>query len=189
MSKHPLHRMIGDYLAEVNFPSCRVVLDEACCESKEHVQLFCSEFASEETRMCGVDALILKDETIRVIIEIEESGVKPRDILGKVFASSLAQYFVDDPGNPIGMHDSVLFIQIVCPQKLNVRKTSKFRQWGFLAKAIRALVPIGGSKIDHYSLAYVNSRDFEKSRCVEMVIDRNELKRVKLMDCIREALI
>ena len=81
--------------------------------------------------------LMMKDNKIRVIIEIEESDVKPTQICSKFLSSALASYYIHHSENntPIGMSDSVLFLQILDTSKLE-EKTSKIDQWENLEKSI-----------------------------------------------------
>lgn len=86
--------------------------------------LFCSQDKSTKTKYCDVDMLILKDNKIRVIIEIEEANVKPTQICGKFLVSALSSYYIHRTGNyiPINKNDSVSFIQIVDISKLKKKK-------------------------------------------------------------------
>ena len=77
---------------------------------------------------------------------------------------------------PIGMSDSVLFIQILDTSQLK-EKTSKIKQWENLEKSIKNILPI--NKIRKYKLLYGNVSDFkngESNKCD------------KLVDYIKEAL-
>jgi len=71
-----------------------------------------------KTQLCNVDMLILRSNSIKVIIEIEESNVKPVQICGKLLASALSSHYIygDDP--PVPVDGSVLFIQILDTSKL-----------------------------------------------------------------------
>jgi len=85
---HPLHEIIGDCINANEFPGCKIVKSQDC-GGHQDVPLFCSEVKSRKTRYCLVDMLMMKDDKIRVIIEIEESDVKPTQICGKFLASAL----------------------------------------------------------------------------------------------------
>ena len=69
-NEHPLHKMIGDIIQEGELPNCDVIKDPAC-GGKQNIPLFCIDRKSNKTEYCNVDLLILKDNRIRVIIEIE----------------------------------------------------------------------------------------------------------------------
>src|SRR5579862_4308056 len=96
VSDHPLHKKIGDIvkLIEDEIPNTKVVLDTAC-GGTQHVQLFCKAVACCETRLCKVDILVLYNDLFRVILEIEESDIRPVNICGKASVSSLATHFID----------------------------------------------------------------------------------------------
>lgn len=122
---HPLHEIIGECVNSSEFPNCKIVKSQDC-GGHQDVPLFCSKDKSRETRYCLVDLLMMQDNTIRVIIEIEESDVKPTQICGKFLASALASYYIhlSQDNHPIEMGDSVLFIQVLDTSKLE-ENTSK----------------------------------------------------------------
>ena len=175
--EHPLHKIIGECINSNVFPSCKIIKDPAC-GGQQNVPLFCSKDKSNETEYCKVDLLMIKDNKIRVIIEIEETDVKPTQICGKFLTSALSSYYIHDSENntPIGMSDSALFIQILDTSQRK-EKTSKLKQWKNLEKSIKNILPI--NKIRKYKLLYGNVSDFkngESNKCD------------KLVDYIKEAL-
>ena len=109
--QRPLHKVIGDIIQDSEFPSCTVLKDPAC-GGNQNIPLFCIDKKSNRTEYCNVDSLILKDNKIRVIIEIEEADVTPMQIFGKFLASALSSYFIHgtQKDKHIGMGDSVSFI-------------------------------------------------------------------------------
>jgi hypothetical protein len=106
--------------------------------------------------------MVLKNNRVKIIIEIEESDVKPTQICGKFLTSVLAHYYIhESKGNErIGMDDSVTFIQIVATSKLLKDKTRKFMQWDALEESIRAVLPLKNSRIRRYVLFYDRESDF-----------------------------
>jgi len=135
------------------------------------VPLFCFEDKSRRTRYCLVDMLMIKDDKIKAIIEIEESNIKPVQVCGKFLASALSSYYIhrSESNTPIGMSDSVLFIQILDTSKLS-EKTSKIDQWEHLEKSIENILPIG--KIRNYKLFCGNPVDLESregNKCLKLI--------------------
>lgn len=124
--------------------------------------------------------MILKNHKIRVIIEIEETDIKPTQICGKFLTSALSRYFIHESENniPIGMSDSVSFIQILNTARLKAG-AAKIEQWENLEKSIMDILPIKGSKIREYRLLYGNVSDFER---------RNSNEYADLVACVRNAL-
>ena len=120
---------------------------------------------------------MIKDNKIQVIIEIEETDVKPTKICGKFLTSALSAYYIHQSENntPIEMDDSVLFIQILDTSKLK-EGSSKKEQWENLEKSIKNLLPIG--KISKYELLHGNGSDFN---------NRIGKKCNKLVSCIKDA--
>jgi len=177
--QHPLHKVIGECIDSHTLPNCKIIKDPAC-GGQQNVPLFCSQNKSNETEYCNVDLLILKDNKIRVIIEIEETDITPAQICGKFLTSSLSRYFIHESENsiPIGMSDSVSFIQILNTARLKAG-AAKIEQWENLEKSIMNILPIEGSRIRRYKLIHGNVSDFEGRRnnsCVELI------------SCIKEAL-
>jgi len=177
--QHPLHKVIGECIDSHTFPNCKIIKDPAC-GGLQNVPLFCLEVKSNKTEYCNVDLLILKNNKIRVIIEIEETDITPIKICGKFLTSALSRYFIHESENniPIGMSDSVSFIQILNTARLKAG-AAKIEQWKNLQKSIVDTLPIKGSKIREYKLLYGNVSDFER---------RNSNKCAELVTCVKDAL-
>jgi hypothetical protein len=168
--EHPLHKIVGGCINSNDFPNCKIIKDPAC-GGQRNVPLFCSRDKSNKTEYCDVDLLMITDNKIRVIIEIEETDVKPTQICGKFLTSALSSYYIHDSENntPVGMSDSVLFIQILNTSQLK-EKTSKIKQWENLEKSIKNILPI--DKIRKYKLLYGNVSDFKNkkgNKCAELI--------------------
>ena len=155
MSLHELHVLIGNLIENSLSSGCQLVRDMACVHVgiiKQQIPLFCSAEKSNKTKYCNVDLLVIRDGTIRVIIEIEESNVKPTQVCGKFLTSTLARYYIHETEEkPIGMHDSVTFIQVVGTSKLK-RLSVKPEQWKNLEASIRNILPLKDSNIKEYRL-------------------------------------
>ncbi len=167
-------------IQDSEFRNCSIIKDSAC-GGKQNIPLFCSTEKSNQTEYCNVDLLILQDNKIRVIIEIEEADIKPTQICGKFLASALSSYFIHKTKNdvPIGVGDSVAFIQILDTSKLKEDETSKINQGKNIEKSITNTLPIKGSKIKKYKLLYGNASEFKT---------RNGKKRAELLSYITESL-
>lgn len=159
---HPLHEIIGHYLTNANFPLCEVLKDPAC-GGRQNLPLFGVLPKSNETEYCNVDALIVKNNQIRVIIEIEESDIKPTQICGKFLTSALASYFIHETYNnvPIAIVEA-LFLQILDTTGLKTA-TSKIRQWKNLESSIHILLPLRKSSIINYKLMWANSKNLQST--------------------------
>ena len=81
MSKkvHPLHFAIAEQIERNLHSNCLLIKDTAC-GGFQHIPLFNSRRKSRKTQYGKVDLLILKDEKIKVIVEIEEPNKKPTQI-------------------------------------------------------------------------------------------------------------
>lgn len=175
-NKHPLHKIIGDIIQESELPNCAIIKDPAC-GGEQNIPLFCVDKKSNKTEYCNVDLLILKDNRIRVIIEIEETNITPTQTFGKFLTSALSSHFIHRTQNnvPIGMGNSVSFIQILDTSKLKEDKTAKFGQWKHIEESIRNILPVRDSKISDYKIFFGNINDFareDKKREITCYIKR-----------------
>jgi len=156
------HEIIGDIFEEAlhERPHYSLIRDKAC-GGEQRIPLFSTAEKSRETEYCNVDLLVLSENKIRMIVEIEESNVKPTQICGKFLTSALANYYIHDSkrNKPVEMNGSVAFIQIVDTSKLVKSKTTKFKQWKALEKSINTITPLKNSKITSYKLLTTDELD------------------------------
>ena len=154
-----VHKKVGQIFRQLitTDPSLTLLQDYAC-GGKQRLPLFCVPNKSRANEFCNVDFLVLKDGKIKVIVEIEESNVKPTQVCGKLLTSALAKYFIHEceANKPVEMADSVLFIQIVDTSKLVRGKTAKYEQWKALEKSINQILPVKDSSIKSYKLLTTN---------------------------------
>ena len=179
LSNHSLHRMIGEAVAEAILPPFEVLRDPAC-GGDQRIPLFSSDEKSRRSEYCNVDLLVLSPDGIEVIVEIEEADVTPIQVFGKFLASALSRCFIHqrEKNARIGMSDSVLFIQVLDTSKLKKDKTSKMQQWRNIEHSIEDVIPIKGSRANHYRLFHGDTGDFAPGQA----------KRKELIDCIRALL-
>ena len=154
---HEMHLIIGKKLSE-NLKNSNIIifLDKACNKkSKTNLPLFCSSDKSNDTEYCNVDALIIKNNKIKIIIEIEESNIKPTQIFGKFMTSALSKVLINESiiSEPIYIDDNAYFIQVLSSQKLK-EKSKKKLQGINIEKSINDVLPIKGSNIVNYKLMY-----------------------------------
>ena len=150
MPQHPLHLAIGTCLVErVAGEGVQVVLDDAC-GGGQHVPLFLTLEKSSATEICDVDALIIADGRVAMVMEIEESNIKPTQICGKFLTVALAKYYIhEQAGNePLPLQD-VLFVQVVDSSRLKAR-TAKLDQFRNIEGAIKSLALAGVSVSDYW---------------------------------------
>jgi len=123
MNSISLHKTVGDLLgkfAERNGLEKR--LDPAC-GGEQYVPLFVSDEAHLETRLCCIDAMLLKNGKAAVVIEIEESDIKPTQICGKYLTTALAKKYIHND-EALDMKD-ICFIQILDISSINKKKQAE----------------------------------------------------------------
>ncbi len=150
-----LHIRIGKLIDKnlVGFSNCHIFKDKAC-GGKNYIGLFCAETKSRDVKYCEVDILILKDNKIKVVIEIEESseyGPEPKQIFGKFLATALSKRFIHDEYENYEMNALVTFIQVIDLSRLK-EATKKDNQFKIMEKSISDILPLKNGNVDSYKL-------------------------------------
>ncbi len=139
---HAFHKMIGRAFDELKLPDKRFVIlkDRACDENGHDLPLFYlpegksswKNFRLRGRKFTEVDSLILKNNVIKVIVEIEETNVKPNHLFGKFMAAAMSSFYIYKPGQNeeyiCGMSDKVHFIQILDSTRY-LERSQKYEQW------------------------------------------------------------
>lgn len=150
-----VHKKVGRAFQEFvsKYPNLTLLQDPAC-EGKQHIPLFCNPVKNRENEFCNVDMIVLKNDKISLIVEIEESNVKPTQVCGKFLTSALAKYFIHNSkaNRPIEMDESVTFLQILDTSKLVKEKNKKIMQWRLLEASINNVLPLKNSRITTYRI-------------------------------------
>jgi len=166
--KHPLHKRIGEALTEIINTAADskigFVLDPAC-GGEQNLPIFSTAFKSNPTEYCNVDALVLSDEQVKIIIEIEEANIKPTQICGKYLTSALGRYFIhsnnkkgQQQNEQVGMSEKVSFIQVLDGSKLE-KQSKKPDQFKNIEKSIQDILPVKGSNIRSYKIIFFDNVD------------------------------
>src|SRR3989338_467654 len=114
---HKLHEEIGLEIKEkfTESSGVEVLLDSACCNERRQLPLY----SQKGIKLCQADVLIIKNGKVKVIIEIEESDIKPVHIAGKFLICALASFYGHK--EKIELDDDVLFVQVVDVSKLKAK--------------------------------------------------------------------
>jgi len=151
MIEHPLHKEIGEYLKKENISGIELILDPAC-GGDQNIPLFKNEIKSNATEYCNVDIMIIKNDRVKIIIEIEEANIKPTQICGKLLTSALSNYYSKKNSNKsIEMDDNTYFIQILDTTNLK-EKSKKEEQFKNIEKSIQNILPVRNSRIRNYKI-------------------------------------
>jgi hypothetical protein len=121
---HPLHKAIGSLLSQLSSSNIEVILDEAC-GGEQQISLFVGSTKERRNRLCKVDAMIIQNGKVRIIIEIEESGFIPTKICGKYLTSALSTNYLWQNTAKELSPDSILFLQIVAEKEFSNDKTEQ----------------------------------------------------------------
>lgn len=172
--KHPLHRELSKNLNEKFTIENLEIINDPACGGNQHIPLFLSSTKSNDTKICNVDCLMIYKNQIKVILEIDESNVKPTHVLGKFMTSAISKYYIHDNSNnePVEMSENVLFIQILSSKKLKP-KSKKPEQWSNIENRINAILPSMDTKIKYYKVFYSQNDeiDYEEIRkCIVNVL-------------------
>ena len=172
---HFLHKKIGTVIdnALKGYSQIKVIKDPACSTDehgpdRQHIPLFVSKDNKLSTRYCCVDLLILQDDKIRIIVEIEESDIKPTQICGKFLTSALSKNYIHDKEDGRKeMGELVAFIQVIDISKLKDRSVKK-EQVLELEKSINQILPLKGRPVDEYKL-FVGTANSEFEEMLEFI--------------------
>jgi hypothetical protein len=147
---HPLHCAVADFLDPlVASLGCKFVTDPAC-RGNQRIPLFLSSDRRRDTWLCDVDALVLAGDEVRLIVEVDESNVKPTHLAGKFLTSAMSRFYIHrtEGDVPRPMHRDCCFLQFVSTLDLEP-KSRKVHQWRNIEAAIRKLPPIGDVREYH----------------------------------------
>jgi len=78
---NPLHVAIGNILRSAELPNAEVILDKAC-GGDEHIRFYGKEPPGNKTSIVQVDAAIILNGEIKIVIEIEQSDLRPLYLCG-----------------------------------------------------------------------------------------------------------
>lgn len=164
---HPLHITIAKIILETKMSGCHVILGKDC-GGDQNIQLFCKCEAEMATRFCSVDAIVLKDGKVVIVIEIEESDIRPAALCGKVLVSALAQHFIHrGKAYPIAPHAN--FIQVIDTKDLPPN-SSKLPQCQHLIELIRTTLSTSGRDME-YDIFHGDVAEFERAEAQQELQD------------------
>jgi len=172
-ASHELHETIGSLVDRIGVPGVEIVKDSACeGESKklesQRIPLYFKNQKGRDTWYCNVDILFLDKSGLRVIVEIEETGIKPTKIYGKLLTSAMARFYIHRKRakKPVPMAKRVLFVQVLkSPQSGDME--SREMQWENIRTSLKEEMPIG--QITDYELVYGSSGDFRSQKGIALL--------------------
>jgi len=155
---HPLHKLIAQILVGTEMDSGEPLLGKDC-GGDQYIQLFCNDRVARASRFCSIDAAVWKNDELKIIIEIEESDIRPIALCGKAFASALVSHFIHK-GVSYPIASRATFIQIIDASKLSSR-SSKLDQCRYLLESIRNTLSTIGGSLRGYEIFHGDIAEFE----------------------------
>lgn len=165
---HELHFAIGELLKNIKLPQTQVLLDGAC-GGHRHIRLYGEEPPTGGTCLVWVDAAIVLAGEIRIVLEIEESNIRPLNFCGKFLATALSHYH-NGPYGRFPIASEVLFIQIF-EKRQNSEGWSKYKQCLYLEREIKERILTGQTRIKDYSFHYGTVEEFRSPEHREALLN------------------
>ena len=168
---HELHQHIGQEIKKIKKKNLEYRLDKAC-GGQQYVSLFLDS-KDRKNAMCKVDAMLIYNNQIQVIIEIEESGLNPTKICGKYLASELSGFYERGDEKKIPFCDNPSFIQIIDITGRIGERYSKKDQAKKIEKKIQEKCKTG--KIKQYYIFCIDGKDDKQGtkdfiKCLKNII-------------------
>ena len=158
---HPLRDAVAAILekrlSELSDESVELVKAD---HSEARIPLYFVDETGRTASYCNVDLLILKDDRIKIILEIDEAGVDPIRICGNYLTSTFSQFHFHrerDGGRRVAMGDSVAFFQIINAPRLGAYEDDRLIA---IEKAIRSN-STRDSQITEYQIFLGKTKDFQ----------------------------
>ncbi|MCL2207509.1 MAG: hypothetical protein FWB90_05360 [Fibromonadales bacterium] len=176
MEKHPLHKTVGELLKKFAKDKKFETRLDSACGGDQLISLFSCSEKSRESRLCCVDAMLLKNNKVAVVIEIEESDIKPTQICGKYLTTALSkEYNYADKESVSIEKESIDFIQILDTSELkqNSRKEKQFKN---IEQAIKDNLC---GCVKNYNIIYIDWEDEREDVLEKKMYDILSLQLVK----------
>lgn len=172
MPTHPLHIAVADALEKVigNY-SLVIKKDEATSSSgvKQQLPFFLKSKSQRESMVSKVDVLILKNNKVKLVCEIEESGFSPTKIFGKVFSTASAtqcRLVNKSKHDTYDLDDNAIFLQVLSLAKMNASlrnpaNSKKIEQCENIGNEINTMLSSCETWIKQYHLIVRDVDDFK----------------------------
>jgi hypothetical protein len=174
---HPLHEEVAMTFDRLILPfkttlSCE---KDGACGGNKQLTFFLSFVPSRESAVSKVDLVVLKNEKIKLVCEIEETGFNPGKFFGKVFSTASAKVcrLVDMAGHKyINFDEEAIFIQIVSTKLFDKDNSFKEKQGQLIENEIFHKIGIYKSWITRYRMIYGDIVDFNTGKKGDKELER-----------------
>lgn len=154
---YEIHKAIGDILRNLSISDAEVMLDSACGGTGQ-IRLYGVDSGCGSRCIAYVDAAIVLEKEIKVVIEIDFSNVRPVALCGKVLGTAISNHFKRKK-HRIPLSDSMLFIQVV-QHATDKPQSRKLEQCRYLEAEIGSCLVAAKNRITQYSFHYGMPEDF-----------------------------
>jgi hypothetical protein len=167
---HMLHKQVAETIFKVGAKhSYNVIVDTDCIFPNyngiaQHLPFFISYRPARESEVSNVDIVLIKDEKIKLVCEIEESGYIPTKIFGKLFSTASAKICRlknSTKHKYYELDDNSVFIQVISTTGLD-ELSLKEKQGQLIENEINNNLKTINSWIKKYRLIYGDVKDFVK---------------------------
>ena len=163
---HLLHQQVAETIYNIGHTmhSHTVLVDQDCMFTgypgiKQRLPFFLSYRPARESAVSDVDVVLIKDDKIKLVCEIEESGFNPTKIFGKLFSTASAKVCRLNSGKIYELDENAVFIQMISAKDLPV-DSLKAKQGQLIENEINNKLSCYNSWIKHYRLSYGLASDF-----------------------------
>ncbi len=168
---HLLHKRVAETIFDIaKKHSFDVIVDKDCKFStyqgiNQQLPFYLSYRPARESAVSKVDVILIKNDKVKLVCEIEESGFSPTKIFGKLFSTAFAKTCrLKDKTkhNFYALDDNSFFIQVISTANFKTRSL-KEKQGQLIENEIYQKLSLYNSWIKNYRLIYGKIADFEKS--------------------------
>ncbi len=172
MSKtiHPLHKQVAETIFNIaKTHSLKVIVDKDCkfraySGIEQQLPFYLSFRPATESTVSMVDVILIKDNKVKLVCEVEESGFNPTKIFGKLFSTASAKICRLKDKTKYSIYEldkNSVFIQVILSENFS-KSSKKEKQGQLIENEINHKLNLYNSWIKQYRLIYGKEIDFAK---------------------------
>lgn len=168
---HDLHKAVAEAICQILDGRYTLELDDACefrtGVTKKQLPFFLADqynIIDRSTAISKVDLFIKKEEKIKLVCEIEESGFNPTKIYGKVFSTATAYKCRLKGDKAIDLDDKGIFIQVMSNKHAIKKGSKKLAQGINICNIVNDILSKSNLWIKDYYLIFGDTNSFVKGQ-------------------------